>query len=361
MSKTLLAVDDSKTMRKVLEITFSSGEYEVLLADKSAAALAKLAEKPPAIALVDAQLQGESGYDLCQAIKKQAPGTVVFLMTSRHVPYDKAKGDAVGADDFVDKPFDTQQLLDKVSKAIAAGPKAAGAAAPIATPAPVPTPGHERKTTQIYGGPSAVPPPAAGAAPQPAAASAAGSGSAPSAAPKPLSTTLSGFGNPTPAARPQSAPLNPRPALQQPAAVPLPQNLGRPSAVPGTSPVARPVQPMAQPIARPPAQPAPVAQPPAMTSVQPQTLQTPQKPAAAPVAVAPVAAAPVAAAPVAAAVAVAVDASLTTKLGTLGLDKAQIEGVLALSRELIEQVVWEVVPQLAETMIREELDRLLKD
>ena len=42
----------------------------------------------------------------------------------------------------------------------------------------------------------------------------------------------------------------------------------------------------------------------------------------------------------------------------MGLNAAQVQGVLALSREVVEKVVWEVVPVLAETMIKEELRRL---
>ena len=52
---------------------------------------------------------------------------------------------------------------------------------------------------------------------------------------------------------------------------------------------------------------------------------------------------------------------LAPKLAQMGLTPAQIEGVLALSREVIEQVVWEVVPQLAETLIKEEIARLTKE
>jgi len=52
---------------------------------------------------------------------------------------------------------------------------------------------------------------------------------------------------------------------------------------------------------------------------------------------------------------------LAPKLAQMGLTPAQIEGVLALSREVIEQVVWEVVPQLAEAMIKEEIARLTKE
>jgi hypothetical protein len=48
------------------------------------------------------------------------------------------------------------------------------------------------------------------------------------------------------------------------------------------------------------------------------------------------------------------------KLGDLGLTPQQIEGVLALSKEVVERVVWEVVPELAETLIKEEIARLMK-
>jgi hypothetical protein len=51
---------------------------------------------------------------------------------------------------------------------------------------------------------------------------------------------------------------------------------------------------------------------------------------------------------------------LTAKLEGLGLTPAQVEAVTALSREIVERVVWEVVPVLAETIIKEELARLTK-
>jgi hypothetical protein len=51
---------------------------------------------------------------------------------------------------------------------------------------------------------------------------------------------------------------------------------------------------------------------------------------------------------------------MSAKLGDLGLTAQQIEGVLALSKEVVERVVWEVVPELAETLIKEEIARLMK-
>ncbi|HTU62606.1 MAG TPA: response regulator, partial [Polyangiales bacterium] len=71
-----------------------------------------------------------------------------------------------------------------------------------------------------------------------------------------------------------------------------------------------------------------------------------QKPAAAP-----------AAAPVSAAV-VSASADLERKIGSLGLTAEQAAAVLALSREVVERVVWEIVPDLAEALIKEEIRRL---
>ena len=67
------------------------------------------------------------------------------------------------------------------------------------------------------------------------------------------------------------------------------------------------------------------------------------------------------AAPPAAAVAAIANGQLAGKLGDLGLTPQQADAVLALSREVVERVVWEVVPQLAETLIKEEIARLTKE
>jgi hypothetical protein len=58
--------------------------------------------------------------------------------------------------------------------------------------------------------------------------------------------------------------------------------------------------------------------------------------------------------------ATALPADFAGKLSGLGLTGPQIEAVLSLSREVVEQVVWEVVPSLAETIIKEELKRLMQ-
>jgi CheY-like chemotaxis protein len=314
--KTLLAVDDSATMRKVLEITFSGEDYRIVTADSSQAALAKLSEEPK-IFVIDTALGSDDGYALSREVRKRDGSATIVLLASRHNPYDAAKGKDAGADDYMDKPFDTQQMVDKVRKAIAAR-ESGGVAAPAAAAADV-------GRTQI-GVPVAPPParPAAAApapAPSPAAAKPAPAAAAAPAAPAGSRAHTLMFGG-EPQTKPGTVPAAPSPAAAA----------AKPAAA-AAAPAARPAA------AAPPAAPSP-----------------------APPKVAPVPAAAATAPPPAAAggVAAKVNGQLSSKLGELGLTPQQVEGVLALSRDVVERVVWEVVPELAEALIKEEIARLMK-
>lgn len=279
MAKTLLAVDDSVTMRKVLEITFSGEDFRVVTADSAQGAIGKMTENPQ-VCVIDTALGGEDGYSLARELRQRHPGTSIIMLASRYAPYDQARGREAGADDWADKPFDTQQLIDKVRKIMVAK-EASGAAVSTAAPAPAPAP--------TAPAPSPQPPPVASGGYRPAAAAAAAS---------------PGIGRGT------------QPSLG-----------GAAAARTGTLVFGETA-------------PVPIAAPPRPTA-----------PAAA--------TAPVPAAT--AAVSGAVNGALAGKLGELGLSPQQAEAVLALSREVVERVVWEVVPQLAETIIKEEIARLTKD
>jgi DNA-binding response OmpR family regulator len=275
VTTTLLAVDDSKVMRKVMEITFAGEGFKTVVAADANDALAKLQAERPQVALIDAALDGTNGYDLCRQIKNAAPATVVVLLSNKAQPYDKARGAAAGADDFMDKPFDTQQMIDKVTMLAKRG---------AAAPAPAPV--------------AAAPAPVAAPAPMAAAPMAA----KPAEAQRPRVQTLA-YG---------STPVPPQAAAPMPAAKPLGGSSPFGSRAPTT-----------------PGQPA----------------YSPPAPAVAP----------------AASSGNGMPADFAGKLGGLGLTPAQVEGVLALSREVVEKVVWEVVPVLAETLIKEEIARLTRE
>ena len=151
MPKTLLAVDDSATMRKVLEITFAGEDFRVVAAEGSQSAIARLTEGPVA-AVIDTSL-ADDGYALARELRGRDPRLAIVMLSSRYSPYDANRGRDAGADDFADKPFDTQALIDKVKKAMVARENVK-VAAPAAAPAPpqpiqiISAPGPSPRATQ---------------------------------------------------------------------------------------------------------------------------------------------------------------------------------------------------------------------
>lgn len=390
MPHTILAVDDSATMRKVLEITFDGPDFKLVTADSPSAALEKLKSERPSLVIADVSLPPGDGYDLCSTIKLAQPQLPVLMLSSKHHPFDPAKGGK--ADDHIDKPFDTQLMTDKVRKMLEGG-AAVAAVAPALQPV--------RSTTDS-------PPAFAKASPAPAAPVAPAAPAGPAAGPLGTIRKIGPTGDtqrPASPATPRVGGATPGPTgvvARQPPPVVTPARrtmaFGSPQVPtdlattrPGTGPLIRPSPPVhakaeppapsidAPPVTSPLGTPgatkrrvgadtlpgvkvaeehkpvAPVvAQAPRL--VTPPAEPTPPPPAAAPVAAAP---SPTAAAVVAAAVP-ALDAELTAKVRALGLTAEQVQAVAALSRELIERVVWEVVPPLAEVLIKEEIARLTK-
>lgn len=292
----VLVADDSATMRKIMELTLSGEDTKIVTVDSGDACIAKAAQLRPDVIFADATMATD-GYAVAHAIRNTAglEQTAVVVMASQKHPYDEARGRVAGVDDHILKPFDTQHVIDRVRK-LASEPRSHGF--PMAAPA---------------------------AAPQAAAAPA-----------RMSKTQTIAFGK---------APLPIPPMMQQPAGPPAmsaPQPSAQRTSVAHPPLQATPLQPLSpmQPMQRASAaHPAPAA----MSPPQPAAQR---------------ASAPHSAATTSARHGGAATADFARKLDGLGLSAEQVEGVLALSREVIERVVWEVVPDLAETIIREELKRL---
>ena len=113
----ILIVEDSVTMRKVMEMTFAGEDAELLAVESGELALQHGRDFGPDVAFIDASLPGIDGYEVTRAIKgdPQLAGTSVILMASQHRPLDEARASEVGADDHILKPFDTQEAIDKAT------------------------------------------------------------------------------------------------------------------------------------------------------------------------------------------------------------------------------------------------------
>jgi CheY-like chemotaxis protein len=326
VSKIVLCVDDSATMQQVADITFRGTEFTYVGARSYDDALDKAKSQKPVVVLADSVMgSGKSGYDLCLALK-QADATAnvpVVILVGNGAPYDNAKGVQVGADANLPKPWDTQTMLEKVTEIVSkagsgvAKPGQAAAAAPAAAK------------------------PAAAAASKPAAA--------PVAEQPPRSATIMGM--PTikmPAGVAPTATAAPVPAKTTVMAVPPISSAGD-----MVAPAPQTTTPGGPTAMRGPAKPAPAA----------ATAPAPAPAAAAAPALNIASRAPMVSGSPSKKSAI-VERTLAKMAARLaeasGLEPGSPEllALLKLSTEVVERIVWEVVPELAEQIIRENLHDL---
>ena len=143
MPKKILLADDSITIQKVVELTFSEGDYQVFAVGNGSQALRKIHEVRPDIALLDVIMPEANGYEVCEKVKGD-PATSripVLLLTGTFEPFDRNRAQAVGADGHLTKPFESQVLIARVEELIAtAAPPMAEPAAQEVVPEPEPEP-----------------------------------------------------------------------------------------------------------------------------------------------------------------------------------------------------------------------------
>jgi DNA-binding response OmpR family regulator len=124
MPAKILLADKSITIQKVVEMLFSGREYDVACVSDGESALQEAQRNIPDVVLADVDLPRIDGYSLAMQLKK-APGSAgipIILMMSRDDVYDNAKGKQAGIVDKIVKPFESQELIGKVKKALTSAP-----------------------------------------------------------------------------------------------------------------------------------------------------------------------------------------------------------------------------------------------
>ena len=121
MGKRLLLADDSVTIQKVVEITFADKDYELDLASNGDEALQAVQKQRPDLILADVFMPGLDGYQLCERLKNMPDiGDVpVLLLAGTFEPFDEERAGQVGAAGWISKPFTSQALVDKVELTLA--------------------------------------------------------------------------------------------------------------------------------------------------------------------------------------------------------------------------------------------------
>ena len=117
----LLVVDDDAFIVRLLEIELSAAGYDVRTAGSGDRALQLAFERCPDLILADVMMPNMDGFELTRQLRmdERTAGTKVILLTARGLSADRLEGFAVGADDYVIKPFDTPDLVARIGGLLA--------------------------------------------------------------------------------------------------------------------------------------------------------------------------------------------------------------------------------------------------
>ena len=117
MSKKIIVVDDSKTVRTVLSTTLSNAGYQIVEAEDGNDALSKIADNPIDALITDLNMPTMCGIELIKAVRAGGGNrfTPIIMLTSETSPELKMSGKAAGASAWINKPFDPTQILSVVS------------------------------------------------------------------------------------------------------------------------------------------------------------------------------------------------------------------------------------------------------
>lgn len=113
MNPKIMVVDDEPGVIAIIKSYFETMNYQVITAYNGNEAMKKLTQTPDII-LLDINMPDMDGLTLCQNIRKYIPCPILFL-TARIETADKIKGFSVGADDYIQKPFDLDELGARVA------------------------------------------------------------------------------------------------------------------------------------------------------------------------------------------------------------------------------------------------------
>ena len=117
MSKRVLVVDDEPNIRLSLEFLMRKAGYEVTGVEDGEAALEAVKSAVPDLMLLDVTLPKLSGYEVCEAVRANPDwkDVRILMLTARGREIEREKGLALGADDYVTKPFATKDVVERVN------------------------------------------------------------------------------------------------------------------------------------------------------------------------------------------------------------------------------------------------------
>lgn len=114
MNNKILILDDEDPIRQFMKINLDYQGYQTVEAASGEEALKIFDEEKPAVAILDIMLPGISGYEVCEKIRDKSPMTGIIMVSAKSQDIDKILGLEKGADDYIIKPFNPQELILRV-------------------------------------------------------------------------------------------------------------------------------------------------------------------------------------------------------------------------------------------------------
>jgi len=121
----LLLADDSATIQKVIDLTFADEGVQVVSVSNGQEAIDRLLDFAPDVVLADVFMPSRNGYEVCEYVKtnEQLKHIPVMLLVGSFEPFDEAEARRVGADDILTKPFQSiRRLIDRVGALVSSPP-----------------------------------------------------------------------------------------------------------------------------------------------------------------------------------------------------------------------------------------------
>jgi len=122
----VLVVDDDAPVLRMLERTLAAAGYEVATAADGGSALAAVERSVPDVVVLDVAMPGVDGLSVCRRLRARGLAVPILLLTARDAVADRVAGLDAGADDYLVKPFATDELLARVRALLRRGVEPAG-------------------------------------------------------------------------------------------------------------------------------------------------------------------------------------------------------------------------------------------
>ena len=118
----MLIVDDDAGVRRMLARSLEAEGYAVALASDGGGALVEIERSPPDVILLDVSMPGLDGLGVARRLRGKGDAVPILLLTARDAVADRVAGLDAGADDYLVKPFATDELLARVRALLRRGP-----------------------------------------------------------------------------------------------------------------------------------------------------------------------------------------------------------------------------------------------